>query len=95
MYFSLFHNYFPFEKCWGLHLNKVDIPFTIGLLALEKKIIIDIVNVFLLFHNYLPLEKGGALHLTKLESSSLKYAMCQVWLKLAQWFWRKRCLRQG
>ena len=30
------------------------------------------------------------LHLNKLESSSPKDALCQVWLKLAQWFWRKR-----
>ena len=40
--------------------------------------------------NYLPLEKGGALHLNKLESLSSKDALCQVLLKLAQWFWRRR-----
>ena len=28
------------------------------------------------------------LHLKKLESPSPKDALCQVWLKLAQWFWR-------
>ena len=33
--------------------------------------------------NFLPLEKGVALHLNKLESPSTKYALCQVWLKLA------------
>ena len=44
---------------------------------------------FLLFRNYLHLEKGGALHLNKLESPSPKDALCQVWLKLAQWFWRR------
>ena len=38
------------------------------------------------FCNYLPLEKGGALHLNKLESPSSKDALCQVWMKLAQWF---------
>ena len=32
------------------------------------------------------------LHLNKLESSSPKDALCQVWLKLAQWFWRRRFL---
>ena len=42
------------------------------------------------FCNYLPLEKGGALHLNKLESPSPKDALCQVWLNLAQWFWRRR-----
>ena len=29
-------------------------------------------------------------HLTKLESPSPKDALCQVWLKLAQWFWKRR-----
>ena len=36
------------------------------------------------------MEKGGALHLNKLESPSHKNALCQVWLKLAEWFWRKK-----
>ena len=35
------------------------------------------------------LEKGMAFHLNKLESSSPRNAFCQVWLKLAQWFWRR------
>ena len=46
----------------------------------------DFLNVFSLFRNYLPFEKDMALHLKKLESSSPKDALCQVWLKLAQWF---------
>ena len=29
------------------------------------------------------------LHSNKLESPSSKNALCQVWLKLAQWFWRR------
>ena len=29
------------------------------------------------------------LHLNKLESPSSKDSLCQVWLKLAQWFWRR------
>ena len=36
-----------------------------------------------------PLEKSGALHLYKLESPSSKDALCQVWLKLTQMFWRR------
>ena len=48
------------------------------------------VNVLSLFRNYLPLEKVGALHLNKVESPSLKDSLCKVWLKLAQWFWRRR-----
>ena len=31
-------------------------------------------------------------HLNKLESPLPKDALCQVWLKLAQWFWRRRFL---
>ena len=52
----------------------------------------NFVNVFLLFRNYLQLEKGKALHLHKLESPSPKDALCQIWLKFAQWFWRRRFL---
>ena len=52
----------------------------------------NFINVFLLFHNYLPLEKGRALYLNKLESPSPKKALCQVWLKLALWFLRRRFL---
>ena len=46
--------------------------------------------VFFKFHYYLPLEKGGALCLNKHEFSSPQDALCHVWLKLAQWFWRRR-----
>ena len=45
------------------------------------------------FHYFViisPWKKGRALHLNKLESPSAKDALCQVWLKLAQWFWRRR-----
>ena len=28
-------------------------------------------------------------HLNKLESSSTNDGLCQVWLELAQWFWRR------
>ena len=38
------------------------------------------------------MEKGGALHLKELESPPPKDALCQVWVKLAQWFWRRRFL---
>ena len=53
---------------------------------------LNFVNVFSLFRIYLPLEKGGALHFQKLEFPLPKDALCQVWLKLAQWFWRRRFL---
>ena len=37
-----------------------------------------------------PLGKGMALQVNWLEPPSPKDAFCQVWLKLAQWFWRRR-----
>ena len=48
------------------------------------------VNVFLLFHNYIPFKRDRTLHLNKLGSPSPKGALCQVWLKLSQWFWSRR-----
>ena len=47
------------------------------------------VNVISLYCNYLPLEKGGALHLNNLNPRHLRDTLCQVWLKLAQWSWRR------
>jgi hypothetical protein len=59
----------------------------IGLLVLEKKIF-KIFSVFLLFFDYLPLDKGDLLCLNNLESPPPKDDLCQIWLKLVQWFWR-------
>lgn len=39
---------------------------------------------------YLLVEEVLDLYLKKLESHLPKYALCQVWLKLVKWFWRKR-----
>jgi hypothetical protein len=50
---------------------------------------LKIVSVFLLFCDYFPLVKGNPLHLNNLESPPPKDDLCQVWLKLAQWFWRR------
>ena len=47
---------------------------------------------FRYFCNNLPLEMGWVLHLNKLQFPSPKDALCQVWLKLAQWLWRRRFL---
>jgi hypothetical protein len=47
-------------------------------------------SAFSLFRYHLPLERGYPLLLNKLESPSPKDDLCQVWLKLAQWFWRRR-----
>ena len=61
-------------------------------LVLEKIFFFNSVNVFTLFPNYLPLEMGEALHLNKLEFPSPKDALCHVWLKLTEWFLRRRFL---
>ena len=58
----------------------------IGPVVLQK----NFVHVFLLFCNFLPLEKDIAFVLKKPESFSLKNALCQVWMKLIQWFLRRR-----
>jgi hypothetical protein len=49
-------------------------------------------SVFLLFRYYLPLETDYPLSVNKLESPLPKNGLCQVCLKLAQWFWRRRFL---
>ena len=98
---SLFGNHLPFEKGWALHLNKLEFPSSKDALCqvwlifgsmVLKKIFID-VSVFSLFRYYLPLEKGMALHSNKLESPSPKNALCQVWLILVLWFFRRRFLK--
>ena len=52
--------------------------------------ILNFVNAFSLFRNYLIFEKGVDLHLEIFESPLPKDALCQVWLKLARWFLRRR-----
>ena len=56
--------------------------------VLEKKIFL-ISSMYVRFFEIFPLGKGRALQLNKLESPSPKDALYQVWLTLAQWFWRK------
>jgi hypothetical protein len=53
---------------------------------------LKIVSAFSLYLYYLPLERGYPLSLSKLKSPLPKDDFCQVWLKLAQWFWRRRFL---
>ena len=91
MYFHYFV-IFPLGKGQGPAFEQIWIPVTqvqIGPVVLEKKIFLNFVNVYSLYRNFLPLEKGRALHLKKLESPSSKDALFQVWLKLAQWIWRR------
>ena len=97
--FLQFRYYLPFKKNQVLHLYKLeslspqdDLCQVCLKLAqqLWRRRLINFINIFLLFHYNLPLEKGRALHLSQLESPSPKDALCQVWLYLAQWFWRRR-----
>jgi hypothetical protein len=41
------------------------------------------------FYSFAPLEKDNLLHLNNLQSPPAKDDLCQVWLKLAQWLWRR------
>ena len=98
MYFYYFLFFPNLEKGGGLHSHKLESPspkdalcqFWLKLVQLFlRRRFLKFVNVFSLFRYYLPLEKGEALHLNKFESPSPKGALCQVWLKLAQWFLRR------
>ena len=51
---------------------------------------LKVLNVFISFPNYLPFQKGVTFRLNKLEFPSSKNAVWQDWLKLDQWFWRRR-----
>jgi hypothetical protein len=59
-----------------------------GSVVLEKKIF-KWTHPFLLFCDYLPFEEDLALYSNNLESPLPKDDLCQVWLKLACWFWRR------
>ena len=81
-----------YENLLVLHLNKIESLHPRMICAkfgwFWRRGFFNFVNVFSLFRNFLPLGKGGVLNLNKLESHSPKHALCEVWLKLAQWFWR-------
>ena len=89
------------EKGVALNLNKLKSPSPKNALCqvwlkltwwVFRRRFLNFIIVFSLFRNYLPLEKGVSLHLNKFESPSPKDALCQVWLILARWFWRRRFL---
>ena len=46
--------------------------------------------MYFFFFVIIPPGKRWVLHLYILESPLPKDALCQVWFKLAQWFWRRR-----
>ena len=95
-----FCNYLPLEEDLALHLYKLEFPSPKDNLYQVCLILVSwfwrrffkTFCVFLLVYYYLPLEKGYLIPLNKFESPSPKDNLCQVWLKLAQWFWRRRLL---
>ena len=101
--FSLFLNYLPLEIGWGTSFEQTLVFITqecfvpslveIGPAVLEK--IFKFRQCIFAISKLSPLGKGQGLHLNKLESPSPKDALCKIWLKLAQWFWRRRFLNLG
>ena len=84
-------------KMFGPSLNKLIYPSSRNALCqvwlklahwFWRRRFLNFVDVFSLFQNHLPLEKREALHLNKLIYPSPNYPLCQVCLKLAQWFVR-------
>ena len=74
-----------FEQTW--------IPFTQGCRgsAEEDFLISSMYFCFLVMIS--PLKRAESFNYKNLESSSPKNALCEVWLKLAQWFRRRRFLK--
>ena len=94
MYFRYFLIISPWIRAWPFISSSpkdalCQVWLKLALWFLRRRVL-KFINVFSLFRYYLPLENGGALYLNKLESSLPKDALCQVWLKLAQWFLRRR-----
>jgi hypothetical protein len=82
----------------ALYLNKLEFPSPKDKLYhvwlnlacwFWRRRLFKIFSTFLLFRYYLPFERGYPLPLNKLESPWPKDDLCQVWLKLVQWFWRR------
>ena len=98
--FSLFRNYLPLEKDGGPSFEQTWIPFTQGCfvpslveicqVVLEKKIFFNLSMYFCNFVIISPFQKSWILHLNKFEFPFPKDALWQAWLKLAQWFCRRR-----
>jgi hypothetical protein len=97
-HFYIFVIISPFKEDLALYLKKLEFPlpkdnlYQVWLKLARwfwRRRFLKFFSVFLLFRYYLPLEKGYPLPLNKLESPSSKDDLCQVWLKLVQWFWRR------
>jgi hypothetical protein len=96
--FFHFCDYLPFEEDLALYLNKLEFPLPKDNLYqvwlnlacwFWRRRFLKFFSALLLLCYYLPLEKGDPLHLKTLETPFPKDDLCQVWWKLAQWFWRR------
>ena len=83
-YFAIIH--LPLEKkIWNPFHSRNIVPSLVEIGPVVPKKIFIVVNVFLRFIYYLPLIKERVPSFEKYND-----ALCHVWLKLAQWFWRRR-----
>ena len=82
MYFCNFVIISLWKKVWPFNVDKL--KFTS-----PKDAFLNFFNVFLLSGYYFPLEINFELHLNKLKFPSPTDTLCQVWLKLSHWFWRR------
>ena len=97
MYFHYFIIISPLKRAWPFmdmwtNLNPLHPRINCARFDWNWQRFFNLVNVFSLWCNYFPLGKRETLLLKKLESTSTKDALCQVWFKWAQWFWRRRFL---
>ena len=99
MYFRYFVIISPWKKAWSSIWTKLKSPSPNDALCkvwlkLAKWFLrsrfLNFANLFSLFRNFFHLEQGVDFYFSKLEFPLYKDALCQVWLKLAQWFLRRR-----
>ena len=101
---SIYFRYFllsPLGKGQGPSFEQTWIPFTQGSFVTSwveigsvflKKEIFKFWQLIFAISQLSPFRKENAFHVNKLETPSPKDALCQIWLKLAQLFWRRRLL---
>jgi hypothetical protein len=97
LFLHFFCNYLPFEQDLAFYLNKFKFPLYLRTICTkfpwnwpsgsEKKKTFFKNSVY--FHSYLPLERAVALHMNNFKSPIPKNDLCQLWLQLVQWFWKR------
>ena len=86
---------FDKKKTWIPFTREYFVPSLaeVGPVVLEK-ILKSFECIFTISHIISPLRRMNvAFHLNKFECPSFKNALCHVWLKLDQWFWRRGFLK--